>query len=105
RLRSATAYLSTALATAWDAAESGSGVELDHRIDIRLAAVHAAIESAAVADTAFTLAGGTAVYDTSVLGRCQRDAHVVTQHIQTAPKLYEKIGRLRLGFDDDVSMF
>ncbi len=54
---------------------------------------------------AFTLAGGTAVYDTSRLGRCLRDAHIVTQHIQTAPKLNETIGKLLLGLDVDTSMF
>jgi alkylation response protein AidB-like acyl-CoA dehydrogenase len=58
-----------------------------------------------VADVAFTLAGGTAVYDASRLGRCLRDAHVVTQHIQTAPKLNETIGKLLLGLDVDTSMF
>ena len=78
---------------------------IERRTAIRLAATHAASTSAAVADTAFTLAGGSAVYDTSVLGRCLRDAHVVTQHIQTAPKLNEKIGQLLLGQDTDTSMF
>ncbi len=41
----------------------------------------------------------------AVLGRCLRDAHVVTQHIQTAPKLNETIGKLLLGVDVDTSMF
>ena len=67
--------------------------------------MHAATVNAEVADTAFTLAGGTAVYDTSPLGRCARDAHVVTQHIQTAPKLHETIGKLLLGQDADTAMF
>ncbi len=75
------------------------------RIGIRSAAVHAATAAAAVTDTAFTLAGGTAVYDTSRLGRALRDAHVVTQHIQTAPKLNETIGKLLLGVDVDTTMF
>ncbi len=105
RLRAATAYLDDAVLGAWQSVLEGSGVTIEQRTDIRLAAVHAASESAAVADTAFTLAGGTAVYDSSVLGRCQRDAHVVTQHIQTAPKLYETIGKLQLGGDVDVSMW
>ena len=105
RLRAAQAYLTSALTTAWERVVAGPGVSLEQRTDIRLAAVHAASESVAVTDTAFTLAGGTAVYDTSVLGRCLRDAHVVTQHIQTAPKLYEKIGKLQLGGAVDVSMW
>ena len=72
---------------------------------IRLAAAHAASTAVTAADNAYTLAGGTAVYDTSVLGRCLRDAHVVTQHIQTAPKVNEPLGRALLGLDVDSSMF
>jgi len=105
QLRSARAFLVDELSTAWDVAASGRPVSIEARIGIRLAATNAATVSATVADTAFTVAGGTAVYDTSVLGRCLRDAHVVTQHIQTAPKLNETIGRLLLGLDVDTTMF
>jgi indole-3-acetate monooxygenase len=104
-LRAARAFLLDELASAWTAANSGAPVSLVARTGIRSAAVHAASTSAMVADTAFTIAGGTAVYDTSLLGRCFRDAHVVTQHIQTAPKLNETIGKLLLGIDVDTSMF
>ncbi|WP_040495170.1 acyl-CoA dehydrogenase family protein [Ilumatobacter nonamiensis] len=104
-LRSARAFLLDEVESAWATVESGDAVTLDQRIAIRLAAVHAAESGVTAADAAFTLAGGTAVYDTSLLGRCMRDAHVVTQHIQTAPKLNEKIGKLMFGLDDDVSMF
>ncbi len=105
QLRSARAFLFDEVRSAWASLEADDEVNLDQRTAIRLAATHAATASAAVADTAFTLAGGSAVYDTSVLGRCMRDAHVVTQHIQTAPKLNEKIGRLLFGLDDDLTMF
>ncbi|MGB3733816.1 MAG: acyl-CoA dehydrogenase family protein [Ilumatobacter sp.] len=105
QLRSARAFLVDEVGSAWATVERGDDVTLDQRIAMRLAATHAATASASAADVAFTLAGGTSVYDTSVLGRCMRDAHVVTQHIQTAPKLNEKIGRLLLGHDDDVTMF
>jgi alkylation response protein AidB-like acyl-CoA dehydrogenase len=105
RLRSARAFLLDELHAAWEIAVGGGEVSVEARTGIRLAATHAASEAAAVADVAFTLAGGTAVYDTSLLGRCLRDAHVVTQHIQTAPKLNETIGKLLLGVDVDTSMF
>lgn len=105
QLRSARAFLLDEVGAAWDAVERSGQVTLDQRIAMRLAATHAATTSASAADAAFTLAGGTSVYDTSVLGRSMRDAHVVTQHIQTAPKLNEKIGRLLFGIDDDVTMF
>jgi indole-3-acetate monooxygenase len=105
RLRAARAFLHSELASAWETAASGAAVSLEARIGIRSAAVHAATVSAEVTDVAFTLAGGTAVYDTSLLGRSLRDAHVVTQHIQTAPKLNETIGKLLLGLDVDTTMF
>jgi alkylation response protein AidB-like acyl-CoA dehydrogenase len=105
RLRAARAFLIDELSSAWEAAVAGDEVTVAARTGIRLAATHAATVGAEVADTAFTLAGGTAVYDTSVLGRCLRDAHIVTQHIQTAPKLNETIGKLLLGLDVDTSMF
>ncbi len=105
RLRAARSFLLDEVGTAWEHVCSDGAATIAQRTAMRLAAAHAASESAAVADVAFTLAGGTAVYDTSVLGRCSRDAHVVTQHIQTAPKLHEKIGRLLMGHDDDVTMW
>ncbi len=103
--RSARAFLMDEIGSAWDIVTNGHPASIEDRTGIRLAAVNAATASAHVADVAFTLAGGTAVYDTSVLGRCQRDAHVVTQHIQTAPKLHETIGKLLLGIEADTSMF
>ncbi|MGB0113366.1 MAG: acyl-CoA dehydrogenase family protein [Ilumatobacteraceae bacterium] len=105
KLRSARAFLLDELGSAWAVAVAGDAVSIEARTGIRLAATHAATASAEVADAAFTIAGGTAVYDTSVLGRCLRDAHVVTQHIQTAPKLNETIGKLLLGIDVDTAMF
>jgi alkylation response protein AidB-like acyl-CoA dehydrogenase len=105
KLRAARAFLLAELQSAWDTAVAGDEVTVEARTGIRLAATHAATVGAEVADVAFTLAGGTAVYDTSLLGRCLRDAHVVTQHIQTAPKLNETIGKLLLGIDVDTSMF
>ncbi len=104
KLRAARAFLLDELASAWAAADAGSEVSVEARTAIRLAALNAAQSGVDVADVAFTLAGGTAVYDTSLLGRCLRDAHVVTQHIQTAPKLNELLGKLLLGNDVDTSM-
>ncbi len=104
-LRAARAFLLDELSSVWERVEAGDQVTVPMRVGIRLAATNAAAAGVVAADAAYTLAGGTAVYDTSLLGRCMRDAHVVTQHIQTAPKLNEKIGKLLFGLDDDVSMF
>ena len=104
RWRAAVALLRAEVGAAWDAAAAGSEVDIDARVGMRLAACHAASECVAVVQTAWTLAGGSAVYESSVLGRCLRDAHVVTQHIMVAPKLNETLGKRLLGVDFDPRM-
>ena len=102
--RSARAYLRDEVGSAWQTACAGDPVSVEARVAIRLAAAHAVAACVAVTDTAFTLAGGTAVYETSVLGRCVRDVRVMTQHIMVAPKLNETLGKHLLGAEFDASM-
>lgn len=102
--RAARAYLRTEVGVAWDLAAAGDSVPVDARVAMRLAASYAASACATVTDAAWTLAGGSAVYETSVLGRCLRDAHVATQHIMVAPKLNETLGKFLLGNDFDARM-
>lgn len=104
RWRAARALLRSEVGDAWDRACAGEAISVDARVAMRLAAAHAASECVAVTDVAWTLAGGSAVYDTSALGRCVRDAHVVTQHIMVAPKLNETLGKHLLGADFDARM-
>ena len=82
---------------------AGDPVRIEDRVAIRLAGANAASRGAAAADVAYTLAGGSSVYSSNVLQRCQRDAHVPTQHIQAAPKLFETVGRALLGQQIDIS--
>ncbi len=100
----ARAYLRDEVGAAWDIASTGDPVPVGSRVAMRLAAAHAAGTSVTVADAAWTLAGGTAVYETSALGRCMRDAHVTTQHIMVAPKLHETLGKYLLGAEFDAAM-
>jgi indole-3-acetate monooxygenase len=104
RLRSARAFLLDELAQAWETAVNGSRIDVAARARIRLAGANAAEAGAHAADTAFTLAGGTAVYDVSPLQRCLRDAHVATQHIMVSPRLYETLGKHLFGADIDATM-
>jgi alkylation response protein AidB-like acyl-CoA dehydrogenase len=104
RLGAARAYLRDEVARAWDQALAGDPIATGSRVAMRLAAANAATACVEVADAAWTLAGGTAVYESSPLGRCMRDAHVVTQHIMVAPKLFETLGRHVLGADFDTTM-
>jgi alkylation response protein AidB-like acyl-CoA dehydrogenase len=102
--RAARSFLRDEVGAAWEMAAAGDPVPVAARVGMRLAAAHAATASVAVADAAWTLAGGSAVYETSVLGRCVRDAHVTTQHIMVAPKLNETLGKFLLGADFDAAM-
>lgn len=104
RWRAARALLRNEVGAAWETAVRGERVDVDARVAMRLAATHCVSECAAAVDTAWTLAGGTAVYDASVLGRCVRDAHVATQHIMVAPKSMETFGKHLLGLDFDPGM-
>jgi hypothetical protein len=51
----------------------------------------------------YTLAGGTAIYDSSPLQRHFRDVHVATQHMMVGPATWELAGRIALGLETDTS--
>jgi alkylation response protein AidB-like acyl-CoA dehydrogenase len=101
RLRAAHAGLADATGAAWDLAVATGALDLRSRAHLRLAAAHAARESAAVVRTLHDLAGGTSVYDDCPLQRRFRDAHVATQHIMVAPGAQELAGRALLGVAGD----
>jgi indole-3-acetate monooxygenase len=98
------AFLLDELSTAWDVAVRGDKVSVDQRLRIRLAAVHAAEESARAVDLAYHLGGGSSVYSANVLQRCFRDVHVATQHLQVSRKVLETIGRTMVNLDTDTSL-
>ncbi|MGI8921736.1 MAG: acyl-CoA dehydrogenase family protein [Solirubrobacteraceae bacterium] len=103
RLRAARALLHEVVAEAWEAAVSTGAVSVEHRTALRLAATHAAATGAEVAETAYRLGGGSAIYESSSLQRRFRDAHVATQHMLVAPATWELTGRLLLGLPTDVT--
>lgn len=104
-LRAARALLFAEVGEAWSIAAAGATVDVRSRARIRLAGVHAAESAARCVDAVYTMAGGTAVFETSVLQRCLRDVHVATQHIMVSPRLYETLGKFFFGADVDTAMF
>jgi indole-3-acetate monooxygenase len=56
-------------------------------------------------DRCFHAGGGTAVYATSPLQRCFRDAHTAAAHIMVSPRSFETAGRHLLGLPIDPSSF
>ena len=104
RFQAARAGLLAAAQEIWNMACRGEAVSLEQRAAVRLAANHATSESAAVVDAMYTLAGTSAIWDTSPLQRAFRDIHVLTQHAVIAPPLYELAGRVLFGLRADTSM-
>jgi alkylation response protein AidB-like acyl-CoA dehydrogenase len=75
-----------------------------HKRDIRLATTFATEEAAAIVDRMHRTAGGSAVFESSVLAHCLRDVHVATQHMMVSESTYEVVGRLFLGLPTNVAM-
>jgi alkylation response protein AidB-like acyl-CoA dehydrogenase len=96
-VRSARAWLHTAVQRTWDAVLAGEQVTFEDRADLLLAAANATRSAATAVDMVYTLAGATANYRRSPLQRALRDIHALTQHVLTAPHQYESAGRMLLG--------
>ncbi len=94
--RAAKLFLENAIDQAWKEAEQGP-CSPESRGQIRLAASHAAQASVHLVDTAYTLAGGSSIWDGVKLQEIFRDIHVMTQHAMVSPSNFETYGRLILG--------
>ena len=102
-LRAARALLYRTIDDAWTASGGDAALAVEQRASLRLAATHAAAAGARVAESAYRLGGGSAIYDTSPLQRRFRDANVATQHMLVAPPTWELTGRILLGQPTDVT--
>jgi indole-3-acetate monooxygenase len=96
-LRAARAYLYAAANEAWrDLTRSGNLTE-DHRIALRLASTWTIHQAAAVVDTAYHMAGATAVFSANRFERRFRDMHAIAQQVQARDTHYEDVGKAVLG--------
>jgi alkylation response protein AidB-like acyl-CoA dehydrogenase len=75
--------------------------DLETRINLRLATTYVMQRAAGVVDTAYRLAGTTAIFTDQAFERRFRDMHAVTQHIQARDDHYERVGRYLLGLEPD----
>jgi alkylation response protein AidB-like acyl-CoA dehydrogenase len=98
-LRSARAWMYELTEEIWDKAVRDAEITIKDRALLRAACAHTAFEGARATDIAYTLGGGTSMYDTSILQRCLRDAHAATQHVMHALPNYEMAGKAMLGLD------
>jgi alkylation response protein AidB-like acyl-CoA dehydrogenase len=102
-LRAARALLYESTRAAWDAAVAGAAIPVELRAGLRLASTHAIEAAAAAVDAAYSLAGGSAIYETDAMQRRFRDVHAATQHMLVGPATWELTGRSLLGLDLDAS--
>jgi indole-3-acetate monooxygenase len=101
--RSAHAFLAEAIDRAWEEAVLSGRLEVEARATLRLAATHATTTAASVAERAYRLGGGGALYRRSPLQRHLRDTQAATQHMMVSPNTLEVTGRVLLGLETDAS--
>lgn len=99
KISAAQALTQDRVGQAWQVAQAGDRLSMQHKADLRMAATNNAWSATAAVDALYNAAGGTAVFSDHPLQRCFRDVHVVTQHIMVAQPTLETIGKVMLGID------
>ena len=101
-LRAARAYLYATANEAWrDLTQSGNLSEA-HRIALRLASTWTIHQAASVVDSAYHMAGATAVFSANPFERRFRDMHAIAQQIQARDTHYEDAGKAILAANLDA---
>jgi alkylation response protein AidB-like acyl-CoA dehydrogenase len=102
-LRAARAYLFATAAQVWNDLVRTSTYTEEHRAMLRLASTWTIHQSAAVVDTAYHMAGATAVFRSNKFERRFRDMHAIAQQIQGRDTHYEDVGRAVLATDPNAA--
>ncbi|NKC16426.1 MAG: hypothetical protein GKR94_30725 [Gammaproteobacteria bacterium] len=74
-----------------------SSIGLDDRARVRLGCSHAIKSCVEVAETAYRLAGMSAIFKGGVFERRYRDIRTLSQQIQARYAHFEAVGRIMLG--------
>ena len=93
KLRRARAYLFATAAEVWDELVRGAALTEAHRIALRLAATSTIHQSTEIVDTAYHMAGATAVFRANGFERRLRDMHAINQQLQARDNHYEDVGK------------
>jgi alkylation response protein AidB-like acyl-CoA dehydrogenase len=102
QLGAARVFLLDALTRIWAAVRrSGSDLDLEQRVQIRLASTYGIHQAKQVVDTVHHAAGSTSVFTSSAFERRFRDMHTVTQQLQGRQAHFETVGRYLLGLPPD----
>jgi alkylation response protein AidB-like acyl-CoA dehydrogenase len=93
------AYVREATRDTWETVCRGERPSPEQRAVYRLSIAQAMANALQAVDLMYSLGGATAIYATSRLDRCLRDARTAAAHVWVAPDTYELAGRLLLGLD------
>ena len=96
---SARAFLDEATNQMWQTVVEHHKLPTEERIKVRLAGTHAIRTSADIVNTAYTICGSTAIFETNTIQRCFQDAHAIRQQIQGRPDHYDTVGQFYLGVE------
>jgi alkylation response protein AidB-like acyl-CoA dehydrogenase len=103
RLRSARTFVETTARQVYDAVASCGRLELSQRIDTRMATTFAIHEAKAVADTAWEIAGASAIFASAALERRLRDISTLLQQAQGRKSHLQDAGAFLLGHEANLA--
>lgn len=103
RLRSARHFVESTVDRVFQEVRASGKLTVERRLDIRLAATFAIHEANAVADTAWQIAGATAIFSTGAFERRLRDIKTLTQQVQGRPSHLQDVGAYLMGLEPTLS--
>jgi alkylation response protein AidB-like acyl-CoA dehydrogenase len=98
-LRAARAYLYATAEQVWARLSDGGSVTEEDRVAMRLASTWTIHQAASVVDTAYHMAGATAVFRANKFERRFRDMHAIAQQVQARNAHFEDAGKSILDND------
>jgi indole-3-acetate monooxygenase len=98
-LRATRAYLYATADAMWRDLTATDALSAQHRVAVRLATTWTIHQATAVVDTAYHMAGATAVFRSNPFERRFRDMHAIAQQIQARDTHYEDVGKALLESD------
>jgi alkylation response protein AidB-like acyl-CoA dehydrogenase len=93
-LRAARAYLYATADAMWRDLSATGMLSTHHRTAVRLATTWTINQSAAIVDTAYHMAGATAVFRSHPFERRLRDMHAIAQQLQARDSHFEDVGKI-----------
>ena len=100
RLRAAETFLMRSLEEVWH--DLDGELTMEQRVLLRMAASHALKETKEVVDTAYYLAGSSAIFQSAPFERRFRDMNTVRQQLQGRLDHFERVGQYLLGLEPET---